>query len=135
VSDAPVDVVRRLFEHLDSGRLAEAIELLSEDFVTVVPPSMSAEPDSYHGHEGVRRYFAAFEGQLDDVRFEALDMIEAGDRVLVPLRLRGRGVTSGIEVEQSAVAVHQVRGGKVTRIDPHPDLESAYASLPPAAGG
>jgi ketosteroid isomerase-like protein len=129
VSDSPVDVVRRLFESFEGGRLEDAIELLSEDFVAVVPPSMSAEPDAYHGHEGVRRYFAAFEGQIDDVRFEARDLIEAGDRVIVPLRLSGRGVASGIEVEQNAVAVLRVRDGKVTRIDPHPDLESAYASL------
>jgi ketosteroid isomerase-like protein len=130
VSDSPTAVVRRLFEIFDHGEIEDAMKLLSDDFVTVVPPSMSAEPDSYHGHEGVRRYFAAFEGQLEDVRFEALDLIEtAGDRVIVPLKLSARGTASGIEVEQFAAAVIQVRDGKVTRIDPHPDLESAHAAL------
>jgi len=94
--------------------------------VVAVPPSMSAEPDTYEGHDGVRRYFAAFEGQLDDVRFEPLELIDAGDRVIVPLRFTGRGATSGIEVEQPAVTVHFVRDGKVLRIEPYPDLESAW---------
>jgi len=127
MSDSDVEVVRRLFESFRGGAGLEAVlELISDDFVVVVPPSMSAEPDTYEGHEGVRRYFAAFDGQLDDVRFEPLELIDAGDRVIVPLRLSGRGTTSGIEVEQSAVAVHYVREGKVARIEPYPDLESAW---------
>ena len=27
-----------------------------------IPPDLSAEPDVYLGHEGVRRYFAGFDG-------------------------------------------------------------------------
>jgi glycerophosphoryl diester phosphodiesterase len=31
---------------------------------------MAAEPDVYEGHGGARRYFAGFEGLLEDVRFD-----------------------------------------------------------------
>jgi uncharacterized protein len=126
MAESDVQVVRRLFESFGRGELEPVLDLIDEDFVVAVPPSMSAEPDTYQGHEGVRRYFAAFEGQLEDVRFEPLEMIDAGDRVIVPLRLTGRGATSGIEVEQPAVTVHYVRDGKVVRIEPYPDLESAW---------
>ena len=51
-----------------------ALELLSEDFVVVVPPSMSAEPDVYEGHAGAIRYFQGFDGLIEDVRFEPLEM-------------------------------------------------------------
>jgi ketosteroid isomerase-like protein len=125
MAESSLEVVRRLFEVLANGDVDAALELISDDFVAVVPPSLSAEPDTYEGHDGVRRYFAAFEGQLDDVRFEALGMIEYGDRVLVSLRMAGRGATSGIEVDQEAVAVHELRDGKIVRIEAHPDLESA----------
>ena len=98
---------------------------MSEDLVVVVPPSMSAEPDTYQGHEGVRRYFAGFDGQLDDVRFEPLELIDEGERVIAALRLTGRGTTSGIEVEQRAASVLELRDGKVVRIESHPDVEAA----------
>lgn len=129
MTDSNVEIVRRLFERFSQGSLESALELLSEDFVVVVPPSMSAEPDVYEGHAGARRYFAAFDGLMEDVRFEPIELIEVGDAVIVRLRLAGRGVASGIEVEQFAAAIHRVVDGKVTRIEPYPDLEAAQAAL------
>ena len=73
----------------------------------------------------VRRYFAGFDGQLDDVRFEPLELIDEGHRVIAALRLTGRGTTSGIEVEQRAASVLELRDGKVVRIESHPDVEAA----------
>jgi ketosteroid isomerase-like protein len=129
MSDSDVELVRRLFESFQSGSLEAVLALVHEDFVVAVPPSMSAEPDTYEGHDGVRRYVAAFEGQLDDVRFELLEVIDAGDRVITRLRLTGRGATSGIEVEQSAVSVLFVRDGKIARIEPYPDMDSAREGM------
>ena len=60
-----------------------------------IPPDLSAEPDTYHGPEGARRYFQGFEGMLDDVRYEAREMIPIGDRVLACVRLGGTGARAG----------------------------------------
>ena len=130
--ESNVDVVRSLFDRFASGSIEAALGLMSEDLVVVVPPSMSAEPDTYQGHEGVRRYFAGFDGQLEDVRFELLELIDAGDRVIATLRLTGRGTTSGIEVEQRAASVLELRDGKVVRIESYPDVETARASSRPS---
>jgi ketosteroid isomerase-like protein len=127
--DPKVELVRELLDRFNGDDLEAIYELLAEDFVADIPPSMSAEPDVYEGHAGVRRYMAAFEGLIDDVRFEALEYHVEGDHVIVDLLLKGRGVTSGIAVEQRAAAVHTVAGGKVTRIDPYPDVESAREAL------
>src|SRR5215207_2182788 len=129
MAESNVSVVRRLLEHFADGQLEGALEVLSDDFVAVIPPSLSAEPDVYEGHDGARRYFAAFDGLMDDVRYEALEVIEEGDAVIVRLRLVGRGVASGIEVEQQAAALHRVENGKVTRIEAYPDVEAARAAL------
>ena len=129
VSESNVEVVRRLFELYASGGMEAALEVLDEQLVIVIPPEMSAEPDSYHGHEGARRYFAGFDGMLEDVRYEALDLIPEGEHVLVRARLAGRGVSSGLEVDLESIVVHSVEGGKVTRIEPYTDLESARKSL------
>ena len=130
VSDSNVEVVRRLFELYASGGLEAALEVMDERLVIVIPPEVSAEPDSYHGHEGARRYFDGFEGMLEDIRYEALELIPEGEHVLVRARLAGRGVSSRLEVELETVVVHTVEGGKITRIEPYTDLESARESLP-----
>ena len=129
VSEPNVEVVRRLFELYASGGIEAVLEVMDEEIVVVVPPDMSAEPDTYHGHEGVRRYFAGFEGMLEDVRYEAFELIPEGEHVLAVSRLAGRGVSSGLEVSLDTVAVHTVVDGKITRIVPHTDLESARESL------
>ena len=129
VSEPNVEVVRRLFELYASGGIDAVLEVMDEEIVVVVPPDMSAEPDTYHGHEGVRRYFAGFEGMLEDVRYEAFELIPEGEHVLAVSRLAGRGVSSGLEVSLDTVAAHTVVDGKITRIVPHTDLESARESL------
>ena len=129
VGSANVEVVRRLFELYASGGMEAALEVLDERLVIVIPPELSAEPDSYRGHEGARRYFAGFDGMLEDISYEALELMPVGDHVVVHARLGGRGVSSGLEVELESFVVHTVVDGKVTRIAPHADLESAQRSL------
>jgi ketosteroid isomerase-like protein len=129
MSEANVEVVRRLFELYASGGLEAVLDVMDEDIEIVIPPEVSAEPDTYLGHEGARRYFAGFEGMLEDVRYEAFEFIPEGQHVLAVSRLAGRGVSSGLEVELQTVVVHLVEDGKVTRVVPYPDLESAMEAL------
>jgi ketosteroid isomerase-like protein len=129
MSEDNVEVVRKLFELYASDGVEAVLEVMDEDVVIVVPPDMSAEPDTYRGHEGVRRYFAGFDGMLEDVRYDAFELIREGEHVLAVARLAGRGVSSGLEVELSTVVVHTVAAGKITRIEPFTDLESAREAL------
>jgi ketosteroid isomerase-like protein len=130
MTTANVELVLSLFERINRGSLEAALEMLTDDFRVQVPGSMSAEPDLYEGHEGARRYMQGFDGLLEDVRWVAfeVDAVDA-DRVLVSMRLTGRGVTSGIQVEQDAAAIVSVRHGMVNRIEPHPTLEAAREAL------
>jgi ketosteroid isomerase-like protein len=124
-----LDVVRALLDRLGSGDIDALLEVVSADFVMEIPPSMSAEPDVYVGREGALRYLRGFDGMIEDVRFEPLELIEEGEHVIAMLRLTGRGVASGIEVAQLATAVISLDDGRVTRIDSYPDLESAREAL------
>jgi ketosteroid isomerase-like protein len=128
MADPKVDLVRELLERFNDDR-GSIHELISEDFVAEIPPSLSAEPDVYEGHAGVRRYMEAFDGLLEDVRFEALEFHVEGEQVIVDLVLKGRGAASGIAVEQPSAVVTWIADGKVTRMDPHPDVEAARAAL------
>jgi uncharacterized protein len=129
VAGSNTEVVQRLLERFSDASLDGAYELLSDDFLIVVPPSMSAEPDVYEGREGARRYMDGFGGFLEDVRFEASEMFDEGDHVIARMRMTGRGVTSGIEVSQDVVTLIRIADGKVARIEAHPDLETAREAL------
>jgi ketosteroid isomerase-like protein len=129
MTDPKVELVRELLERFNRGDRDAIFELLSEDFVTEVPPSMSAEPDVYEGHAGVGRYLDAFEGLIEEVRFEAVEFHLEGEQVIVDLVLKGRGVASGIAVEQRAAVVHWIADGKITRMQPFPDVEAARDAL------
>jgi ketosteroid isomerase-like protein len=106
-----------------------ALEVMDENVVIVIPPELSAEPDVYRGHEGARRYFDGFDGMIEDVRYEAHELIPEGEHVLARIRLGGRGASSGLEVDLEAVVVHTLAAGRVTRIEPYTDIESAREAL------
>jgi ketosteroid isomerase-like protein len=127
-----VDLVRESLRRFNSDR-DNVYELLSEDVCVEIPPSLSAEPDVYEGHAGVRRYIDGFDGMLEDVRFELVELHDEGDQVIAELILRGRGVASGIEVELPTAVIHWIEDGKITRMQPCPDLESAREALRRAA--
>jgi len=121
-------VVRRGFEALREGGVEALIDLVDPEFEFTTPASMSAEPDTYRGHDGLRRYFASFYDAMEEIRFEPQDFIAVGERVVVPYKLTARGRTTGIEAEQHAVFVWQVRDGIAVGLELHPDLEEALAA-------
>jgi ketosteroid isomerase-like protein len=130
MSESPATVVRRFFERYEQAGVEGALEVISPDAVLVVPPEVSSEPDVYEGLEGGRRYFAGFEGALDDVRFDLLDLEEPiPGMVLAVMTLSGRGAATGIPVEQTTCLEMTVRGDAVKRIVVHTDIESARRAL------
>ena len=129
MSESPIPVVRSFFERANMGGIDGVLELLAPDAVLVVPPEGSAEPDTYRGHEGARRYFGGFEGALEELRFEVLEVEQmSDDTVVAETRFRGRGTTTGIEVEQVTFAAITVRDGLVALIMPFSERESALVA-------
>ena len=129
MAQSKLELVRALYERFTPGEAESVLELLSEDFFAEVPPSMSAEPDVYEGHEGALRYLRGFAGMLENVRFVPLEIFEESELVIAVVRMTGRGATSGIDVELGAVVVHHVENGKIVRMDPYTDLDAARAAI------
>jgi len=130
VDQSNVEVVQRLFDLFGQDQGVEpALEVIHPDVVIEIPPNMSAEPDTYHGHDGVRRYFAGFEGMLDEIRYELLELIPVGDAVIAHASMSGRGASSGLDVGLDSCVVHEFADGKIVRMTPYPDLDSARAAV------
>ena len=115
-----VEIVRRLFERFAEGGIEAALDGMDEELVIEIPPRAcppSRTPTT--GTTGARRYFAGFDGMLEDVRYEAIELIPVGERVIAHARMGGRGVSSGLDVDIEAFVVHELAGGKVTRMRPY----------------
>jgi ketosteroid isomerase-like protein len=125
MSESNVELVRAMFERFAGGGIESVLDLFHEDLLIEIPADMSAEPDSYHGREGARRYFQGFEGMLKDVRYEAREIVPIGDRVLACARMSGTGVTSGLDVDLDAFVVHEFEDGLIRRMRPYPDEGAA----------
>ena len=139
MSEDNVEVLRRGLAAINSGDIERIVAFVDPDFVVVVPQELSAEPDTYRGHEGLRRYFESFWEAMDDIRFEAERFWDTGDHVVSRVRLTARGKQTGIPVEQLAVLVWRIADGKATQVEAFASQDQALASVgldePPAADG
>jgi ketosteroid isomerase-like protein len=88
---------------------------------------------SWTGLAGMAEGFRHFLNAWDELRLEADEYREVDDeRVLVVVRLCGRGKTSGLELGQiggSGAGLFHVRCGKVTRYVIYWDREGALADV------
>jgi ketosteroid isomerase-like protein len=124
-----VALVRRGFEAFNSGDIARILSFTGDDFEIQVPPGLSAEPDTYRGRAGVRRYFQSFQEAMDEVQFQAERFWDTGEAVVVDALVTAKGKQTAIPVEQRAAQLWTIRGGRVIRIRAYASLSEALDSV------
>jgi uncharacterized protein len=98
-------------------------------FEATTPPSLASEPDTYRGHEGVRRYLGSFGDAMERVYFEGREFTPGGDKVLVDTTMHARGRTTGIETEQRAFLVWTLRDGLMRSVETFAEQGQALAAM------
>ena len=129
MSTENVELVRTTMKSFNLDGVDAITDQISPDFETTTPPSLSVEPDTYRGPEGVRRWFDAWEGTMDEVRFDVDELVDAGDRVVAVSRMVARSHTTGLEVEQAVALVWTLRDGRAVRLDPYATREEAVRAV------
>jgi ketosteroid isomerase-like protein len=129
VIESNVDVFRRMFATYAEGGVEPALRWVHEDVVIEIPPEMSAEPDSYHGHDGARRYFAGFDGMLEDVRFEVGELTPVGDLVIAQVHVSGRGASSGLEVTLDAFVLTEFADDRILHMRAYASRDAAERAI------
>jgi ketosteroid isomerase-like protein len=128
VSTENVEIVQQGFEAFNERGVEGIIPLIHPDFEATTPPNLASEPDTYRGPDGIRRWFDSFIEVMDEIRWEAHEFHEVGDRVVVDFTLRARGKTTGLDFGQDAVMVWELRDGKAVRVSLFESLEEAVAA-------
>ena len=73
------------------------------------------EQGGYHGHDGVRRWWATLLGTFPDFHAEILEVHDLGDVTIATLRLRDHGAESDTPLDATAWQVTQFRHGRCIR--------------------
>jgi ketosteroid isomerase-like protein len=128
VSRANLEIVQRWFKAFNERGVEGLIPFIDPDFEATTPPDLASEPDTYRGPDGIRRWFDSFIEVMDEIRWDAREFHEAGDRVVVEFTLKARGKTTGLAFGQDAVMVWELRDGKAVRVDLYPTLDEALAA-------
>lgn len=69
------------------------------------------------GREGMLQFLRTQAEAFDLFQVEPLEFIDAGDRVVVPVRFGGRARHTGLEIDFSVVHVLTLRAKMLLRID------------------
>ena len=129
MASSNLEIVERGFDAFNESGIEGIVPLIHPDFEATTPPDLASEPDTYRGREGVRRWFSSFDEVMDEIRWDARDFHEVGDRVVVEFTLRARGKTTGLDFGQDAAMVWELRDGQAIRLSLYPTLDQALTAL------
>ncbi len=125
MSEQNLERVRQAYEFVDREH--------KPDFDVIHPDiqwhTRADLPDAatYSGPDGVARLMAEWWETFDDLHMDLEELIDAGDRVVVVLRLHGRVRGSAHEVDMPETHLVTMRDGKVAEIQEYPTRAEALA--------
>jgi ketosteroid isomerase-like protein len=115
MSQENLELTRAGFEAFNRGDF----DWLSRSHDPAIEWTTTAEdPDAatHSGPEAVRRYFEEWTGSFSGLHGELEECFDASeDRVFVTARFRGRGTSSGVDMDWRLSLVYTFRNGKMTR--------------------
>jgi ketosteroid isomerase-like protein len=116
------ELVRREFDRWNAGEREIDPQAVHHD--VVLHSGMTKA--TYHGHDGVRRYFAEIDDQFEDWDLSIDEFRDAPEERLLALgtlHLRGRG--SGVEFDQPVAWLFTFAGSQVIEVRAIPDRAQA----------
>jgi ketosteroid isomerase-like protein len=126
MSQENVERVRRGYEALNRGELRP--ESFGAGFEIVEPPEQPGA-ETRRGPKGVSDSMTALTEAFDDLQYHPERLIESGNKVVVLLRVRGRGKGSGIVVESNVAHVWTLQGPKPVRVEIYLDVAQAMEAV------
>jgi ketosteroid isomerase-like protein len=115
-----VELVRRLYEAIERRDIATVLELydpeVEADFSQSPYGELTGGTVVYRGHDGIRRLARDWNDAWESVEYSLTNVVDAGEHVISAVTYRGRGRSSGAEVERTDYAVWTVRQRRIIRV-------------------
>jgi len=122
-----VERIRRLYEAWSAGDLDTAIAGMDPD-VEWLEPADSPDARAWRGAEGIVASMEKWTEPFEDFGFAIVEMVPAGERVLVQLHQHARGRGSGAEVEGDIWHLWTLVDGKAVKAEMFSSREEALAA-------
>ena len=116
MSQENVELLRPAYAAVSRGDVDEVLQVCDPDIECQLPEG-GLNTGTLRGHQAVREFLEGYIESFDSFRMEPDEFIDAGHRVLVFLRVLGRGRGSGVDVEVRPAHVWTMRGGKAVRLE------------------
>jgi ketosteroid isomerase-like protein len=116
MSQENVEIVRQAYEAFNLRDLDALAELAEPDWVMDWSRSIGPQRGVYQGRAGVEAWIGAISEAFESFEIVPLEYVGAGDRIVVPTRVKGRGRGSGVVVDAEGVTLWELERGKVARL-------------------
>jgi ketosteroid isomerase-like protein len=120
-----VELVQKLLDVYNERSFDENSELIDPEIVWDLSRVELPDGASYSGRSELRGFVETWEEGFESEHVTAEELLDAGDRVVVSIRHRGRGKISGIEIAQTFAMVWTLRDGRAVRMVMYPTLDEA----------
>lgn len=113
-----MDIVLDQYEATNERDFPRAMGYYAEDVELVVHSDASLEPGTFRGREAVGRWFGNWLSRFaPGYHFDITEARDLGGVVLLVASTRGRGRTSGAEVQGEVAYLYEVSGDKIVRAE------------------
>jgi ketosteroid isomerase-like protein len=126
MSQENVELTRRAFQAFDDRDLDALLAMLDEDVEAF--PILAGMEGGFHGHDGVRRWWASLLGTFPDFQAEVVEVRDLGDMTIATLHLRGHGAESDTPLDATAWQITEFRHGRGIRWSVHMSKAEALAA-------
>jgi ketosteroid isomerase-like protein len=127
MSQENVAVARAFLEAYNRGDFEAALKHAAPGFVLDFSRALGPYRGVYRRNE-TRRFLEELNATFRSVRFKALDFIESGDHLVVPLTIQFEG-RDGIKVKADTTNLWTFRDGAVERIVLYQELQEALEAV------
>jgi hypothetical protein len=128
MSQENVEAVKAAYRAFQSGDVQAAVQAMAPDVEYSAPESLPWG-GTQHGHNEVLAAWGRIPENLDDFSVEPLQVLDAGDHIVVIGRSRGRAKSSGVEVTTEYAQVFEFGDGKVARVRIYVDPTETVRAL------
>jgi ketosteroid isomerase-like protein len=125
MSQENVELLRRAVKAFNDRDLDWLDDWITDDFEFVPYMATLIETTTYRGRDGLRRYQEDADAAWETIEARVDEIRDLGDRLVTFGEIRGRGRSSGLDVQVPLAWVVGLHEGKLRRVHSYADRSEA----------